>query len=83
MSNAQYAAAKINEIPGVKANPFSSVFFKEFVVDFSGTGKTVKQINKALLDKGIFGGKDLSEDFRVCSLLCNRNPYERRYRYFN
>ena len=63
MSNAQYAAAKINEIPGVKANPFGSVFFKEFVVDFSGTGKTVKQINKALLDKGIFGGKDLSEDF--------------------
>ena len=26
------AAAKINEIPGVKANPFGSVFFKEFVV---------------------------------------------------
>lgn len=32
-------------------------------MDFSKTGKTVKEINKALLDKGVFGGKDLSEDF--------------------
>ena len=63
MSNAQYAAKKIGEIKGVKSNPFGSVFFKEFVVDFSGTGKTVAEINKALLDKGIFGGKDLSGDF--------------------
>ena len=37
--------------------------FKEFVVDFSDTGLTVQQINKKLLDKGIFGGKDLSEEF--------------------
>lgn len=63
MSNAQYAAKKIGEIAGVKVNPFGSVFFKEFVVDFNGTGKTVAEINKALLDKGIFGGKDLSGDF--------------------
>lgn len=63
MANAQYAAKKIGEIDGVKANPFGSVFFKEFVVDFGGTGKTVEEINKALLEKGIFGGKDLSEDF--------------------
>lgn len=63
MSNAQYAAKKIGEIKGVKVNPFGSVFFKEFVVDFGGTGKSVKQIHKALLEKNIFGGKDLSEDF--------------------
>ncbi|MEF9940496.1 MAG: aminomethyl-transferring glycine dehydrogenase subunit GcvPA [Clostridium sp.] len=64
MSNAQYAAKNINKIPNVTVNPFGSVFFKEFVVDFSATGKTVEQINKALLGKGIFGGKDLSEDFK-------------------
>lgn len=63
MTNAQYAAKKLAEIPGVKVNPFGSVFFKEFVVDFNGTGKTVEQINKALLSQGIFGGKDLSKDF--------------------
>ena len=60
---AQYAAKKLNEIPGVKANVFGSTFFKEFVVDFNGTGKTVAEINKALLSKGIFGGKDLSKEF--------------------
>ena len=37
-------------------------FFKEFVVRFDGTGKTVAEINRALLDHGIFGGKDLSAD---------------------
>lgn len=63
MTNAQYAAKKLAEIPGVKVNPFGSVFFKEFLVDFNGTGKTVEQINKALLSQGIFGGKDLSKDF--------------------
>lgn len=63
MSNAQYAAKKLNEIPGVKANPFGSVFFKEFVVDFNAASKTVSEINKALLKKGIFGGKDLSKEF--------------------
>jgi glycine dehydrogenase subunit 1 len=38
-------------------------FFKEFVVDFSDTGKTVAQINESLRSKAIFGGKDLSTDF--------------------
>lgn len=51
------------EIPGIKVNPFGSVFFKEFVIDFTETGKTVEEINKALLAKGIFGGKDLSKEF--------------------
>lgn len=63
MSNAQYAAKKLEEIKGIKANPFGGVFFKEFVVDFNETGKTVEEINKALQEKGIFGGKDLSRDF--------------------
>ncbi len=63
MTNAQYAAKKLCQIPGVKVNPFGSVFFKEFVVDFTATGKSVAEINKALLAKGIFGGKDLSKDF--------------------
>ena len=63
MQNAQYAAAKLNEISGVKANALNGVYMKEFVVDFSETGKTVEEINRALLDKKIFGGKDLSKEF--------------------
>ncbi|MEE1114650.1 MAG: aminomethyl-transferring glycine dehydrogenase subunit GcvPA [Eubacterium sp.] len=65
MANAQYAAEKLSSIPGVKANPFGSVFFKEFVVDFNETGRTVEEINKALLEARIFGGKDLSKEFEA------------------
>jgi glycine dehydrogenase subunit 1 len=60
MQRAAYCAAELAKLPGVKAPRFSGPFFKEFVVDFSGTGKTVAEINKALLGKKIFGGKDLS-----------------------
>jgi glycine dehydrogenase subunit 1 len=35
--------------------------FKEFVVDFAGTGKSVTEINAALLERGILGGHDLGE----------------------
>ena len=41
----------------------SSGFFKEFVVNVDGTGKSVAAINKALLKRGIFGGLDLSTAF--------------------
>lgn len=62
ISRARYAAKKIDEIKGVRVT-FKDGFFKEFVVDFNETGKSVAQINKALLAESIFGGKDLSEDF--------------------
>ncbi len=62
MQRSQYAAQKISEIDGVKIQ-FSSPFFKEFVVNFDDTGKTVDDINKKLLEHQIFGGEDLSADF--------------------
>jgi len=62
IARAHYAAREIGRIKGVKVR-WKSGFFKEFVVDFGGTGKTVARINKALLKRGIFGGKDLSADF--------------------
>ena len=40
---------------------------------FKDSGKTVREINRALLDRGIFGGKDLSRDFpdyTHCALYC-------------
>ena len=42
---------------------FGEGFFKEFVVDFGGTGRTVPTINEALRERGIFGGKDLSRSY--------------------
>ena len=63
MQKSQYTVSELNKIKGVKGSRFNAVNFKEFVVDFNDTGKTVEEINKKLLEKGIFGGKDLSKDF--------------------
>jgi len=63
MSRVQYAISELNKIKGVKAPGFRSPHFKEFVVNFDGTGTTVAKINEALLEQGIFGGKDLTQEF--------------------
>jgi glycine dehydrogenase subunit 1 len=62
ISRSHYAAGLLAEIPGVTIR-LTPAFFKEFVVDFSGSGTTVAAVNEALLGKGIFGGKDLSAEF--------------------
>jgi len=62
MQRAQYAVQRLGAIRGVKAPRLAGAFFKEFVVGFDG-GKNVAQINRALLDRGIFGGKDLKQEF--------------------
>ena len=61
MQKAQYAAKRISELDGIEVG-LSSPFFKEFVVNFEKTGKSVGDINKALLEKKIFGGKDISDE---------------------
>jgi len=57
LERSEYAARRLATLPGVSIRP--GPFFKEFVVDFTATGKTVRDINKALLARGIFGGKNL------------------------
>ncbi len=63
IQRAAYAAERIGRLKGVKAPLFTGAFFKEFVVNFDRTGKTIAQINKRLLRQGIIGGKDLSHAF--------------------
>ena len=63
MQRSAYLAKQLDGLDGVKAPVFSAPFFKELVVSFDGTGKTVADINKALLERKIFGGKDLSTWF--------------------
>jgi glycine dehydrogenase subunit 1 len=58
----QYAQGKLAAIPGVNIR-FGMNNFKEFVADFTATGKSVREINRALLAHGFFGGKDLSAEF--------------------
>jgi glycine dehydrogenase subunit 1 len=62
IKRAHYAAKMLSEIPGV-ALGLGDRFFKELVVDFGDTGKTVAAINASLRERGIFGGYDLSRDF--------------------
>ena len=71
MQRAEYAIRKLKQVPGLKIR-FDGIHFKEFIVDFNGTGQTVESIHKKLLEKGIFGGKDLSAEFPAlgqCALV--------------
>ncbi len=69
---ARYAASLLGGIEGVSVR-WPETHFKEFVVDFSGTGKTVAEIHDALRARGIFGGKDLTGEnpgLAQCALYC-------------
>ena len=61
VARARYAAKCLAEVPGVKI-VWPDTTFKEFVVNFDDTGKTVTEINQLLRGRGIFGGKDISEE---------------------
>lgn len=58
-----YAAKKLGELPGVRCPRLSAPHFKEFVVDFSGTGRAAAEVLEGLKMKGILGGIDLSRSF--------------------
>ncbi len=63
MQRSRYAMKKIAQITGIKVLFSESHHFNEFVVNFDGSGKSVAAVNQALLEQGIFGGKDLSAEF--------------------
>lgn len=80
LRRAHDAAARLAALRGVRIRS-GEAFFKEFVVDFNQTGKTVAQINAALLERDIFGGRDLSRDYPElgqCALYCVTEVHERR-----
>jgi glycine dehydrogenase subunit 1 len=62
LARSHYAAQRVGELQGIKVL-FGPNFFKEFVVNFDATGKTVAQVNRALHAQRIFGGKDISAEF--------------------
>jgi glycine dehydrogenase subunit 1 len=63
MQRSHYAILQLSKIRSIKCPVFQSTHFKEFVVNFDGTNKTVAEINKALLKRKIFGGKELTNEF--------------------
>lgn len=56
-----YAARQLAQIDGVSLLAPDVARFKEFPVSFAGTGLTVDEINRWLLERGILGGHALSE----------------------
>lgn len=62
IQRSHYAARQLGAIEGVQVH-LGPGFFKEFVVGFDGTGLSIEEINRGLLERGIFGGKDLSTEF--------------------
>lgn len=72
LQRANYAARRLAAIDGIDLR-FSGPLFKEFVLDYAGTGKSVAAINAGLRHHGIFGGRGLGalgREFESCALTC-------------
>ena len=63
MARTRYAMQRLGTLPGVRIPFGRSHHVQEFVVDLSGTGRTVAEVNRALLERGILGGADLAGQF--------------------
>lgn len=63
LDRTRYAAVALSGVPGVNGSLFGGSTFKELVVNFDGTGRSVAAVNDALRERGIFGGSDLGAEF--------------------
>ena len=59
----RYTIQALSKIKNVSIQFPRASHFREFVVDFSRGTKSVTEINHALLERGIFGGYDISSTF--------------------
>jgi len=72
LQRSHFAARRLSEISNLSIR-YPEGFIREFVVDFAGTSLSVKEVNSRLLERGIFGGLDLSDYFLElgqCALYC-------------
>ena len=63
MYKCQYAIKRLAQINGITVGFAQNTNFKEFIVRFDPSGKSVTEIHRELLQAKIFGGKDLTRDF--------------------
>lgn len=73
MQRAAYAARRIGALPGVRAPVLDGPFFNEFLVDVGATGRTVREVDAGLRERGILGGRDVSRElpqFGQSALYC-------------
>ena len=52
-----------------------------FVVNFDDSGQRVAEINRGLLNYGVFGGdsQKRSRNWAECALLCNRSDFTQQH----
>jgi glycine dehydrogenase subunit 1 len=60
--NANYTAKMFDKIPGVQSPSIGQSIWKEFVVRFEN-GVTAKTIHDGLLERGLHGGRILTDEF--------------------
>ena len=58
-----YARKTLSDVDGIRLPLPGAHCFKEFVVDYSPSGKKVQEVHEGLLKSGIFGGVDISKSF--------------------
>jgi len=63
LSRTYYSIKRLSEIEGVHVPLFEASHFKEFTVNFDQSSKSLLEINRELLKRGIVGGKPLIREF--------------------
>ncbi len=63
LDRTNYAIEELQRIPEISAPCFDAFHFMEVALNFEKTGKSVAEINAALLEAGIQGGFDVSRFF--------------------
>ena len=58
-----YLRRRLGSVAGVKVPFGGRAHVRDLVISFDGTGRTVAEVNRALLQRGIFGGRDVSADY--------------------
>lgn len=58
-----YAMKRLSEISGVRAPLFNAPHFKEFVVNIDGSGFSIGELHRRLLEFNVHGGKIIKSEF--------------------
>ena len=63
ISKTRFFIEKLSRIDGVRVPFFEAYHFKEFTINFDESSKSLQEVNRRLLEKGIIGGKELTSEF--------------------
>jgi glycine dehydrogenase subunit 1 len=62
-ARAAYLRRRLGSVKGVRVPAVGRAFVSEIAVGFDDASRSVAEVNRAFLERGIFGGRDLSTDF--------------------